>query len=74
MELEKLLGKFDQEEQEFLNKIKKDQTKSTHTTESRGGMMGVGTKTDSKYSFLPTIDEVENYLDKRRRSIVNSGR
>ncbi len=44
MKLEGLLGRYRQEEQIFLRKVKKERENDIHSTESRGGMMRIGRK------------------------------
>lgn len=74
MDIERLLGKYNQEEQELLRKIKKSNPNQTHSSESRGGMMGVGKKMVKELNFLPSVEEVDTYLEYRRRSLFHNGR
>lgn len=73
MKLEGLLGRYSQEEQIFLRKVKKERVKNIHSTESRGGMMRIGRKMDPKLDFLPTAQEMDEYISDSLRRLFGDG-
>lgn len=73
MELENLLGRYSEEEQLFLQKVKKKRPRDSHSTESRGGMMKIGRKMDSKFDFLPTEEEIDRYISDSLGRLLSHG-
>ena len=74
MKLEGLLGRYSQEEQIFLRKVKKERVKDIHSTESRGGMMRIVRKMDPKFDFLPTAQEMDEYISDSLRRMFGDGK
>lgn len=72
MMLDNLLGRYSQEEQEFILEMKKSRVKRVLSTESRGGMMRVGRKMDPELNFLPTSEEMDEYISNSLRSIFGN--
>jgi len=70
--LDNLLGRYSQEEQEFILEMKKSRVKRVLSTESRGGMMRVGRKMDPELNFLPTSEEMDEYISNSLRSIFGN--
>ncbi len=67
-----MLGRYSQEEQEFILEMKKSRVKRVLSTESRGGMMRVGRKMDPELNFLPTSEEMDEYISNSLRSIFGN--
>lgn len=73
MGLENLLGRFSEEEQEFLREVKRPRINNAQSSESRGGMMTVGRRMESRFNFLPSEDEINEYISNSLRSLFGDG-
>lgn len=64
MSLEKLLGRYSAEETEFMRQMDQNESYKRHGAESRGGFWKAGEKMAAKYDFLPSQEEMDEYIAK----------
>lgn len=74
MSLKRLLGRYNSEESGFLCRINQDDMHELHALEDRGGFRKSGEKMSSKYDFVPSDEEMSEYISKSLGRLLGNGK
>lgn len=72
MGLERLLGRYSPEESGFLRRINQEDIYELHELEDRGGFRKSGEKMSAKYNFIPSEEEMDEYISKSLEGLLGN--